>query len=78
MCHVLMCGCCLLCVFACRAVGLSLSLDDIQRISDRTPLLADLRPSGRYVMEVGSCQSPLHPDILSPTPWHPKPYTLTS
>ena len=34
-----------------RAVNVSLSIDDFQRVSDRTPLLADLKPSGRYVME---------------------------
>ena len=34
-----------------RAAGLELGLDDFQRVSDRTPVLADLKPSGRYVME---------------------------
>jgi dihydroxy-acid dehydratase len=34
-----------------RSVGLSLTLDDFQRVSDRTPLLCDFKPSGRYVME---------------------------
>ncbi len=34
-----------------RAVGLELTLDDIQAVSDRTPYLADLKPSGRFVME---------------------------
>jgi dihydroxy-acid dehydratase len=34
-----------------RAAHVSLSLDDFQRISDRVPLLADLKPSGRYVQE---------------------------
>ncbi|AQG80914.1 dihydroxy-acid dehydratase [Spirosoma montaniterrae] len=34
-----------------RSAGLSLSLDDIQVISDRTPFLADLKPSGKYYME---------------------------
>ncbi|QJD78029.1 dihydroxy-acid dehydratase [Spirosoma rhododendri] len=34
-----------------RAAGLSLSIDDIQAISDRVPLLADLKPSGKYYME---------------------------
>jgi dihydroxy-acid dehydratase len=29
--------------------GLSVSLEDFDRISDRTPLLADLKPSGRFV-----------------------------
>ena len=34
-----------------RSVGVALSLGRIQEISDATPLLADLKPSGRYVME---------------------------
>lgn len=35
----------------CRSVGLHLTLDDFQKISDQVPLLADLKPSGKYVME---------------------------
>ncbi len=34
-----------------RSVGVSLTLEDFQRISDRVPYLADLKPSGRYVQE---------------------------
>jgi len=34
-----------------RAVGVDLTIDDFQRVSDRTPLLADFKPSGAYVME---------------------------
>ncbi|MEZ4414972.1 MAG: dihydroxy-acid dehydratase [Gemmatimonadota bacterium] len=34
-----------------QAAGVELTLDDFQRVSDRTPYLADLKPSGRYVME---------------------------
>ena len=34
-----------------RAADLELSLRDFQRVSDRVPLLADLKPSGRYVQE---------------------------
>ncbi len=34
-----------------RAVDVSLTIDDFQAISDRTPFLADLKPSGQYVME---------------------------
>lgn len=34
-----------------RSVGLTLRLDDFQGISDKTPYLADLKPSGKYVME---------------------------
>lgn len=34
-----------------RAVGVELTIDDFQRVSDRAPFLADLKPSGQYVME---------------------------
>ena len=34
-----------------RSVGVSLELADFQAVSDRTPLLADFKPSGKYVME---------------------------
>lgn len=34
-----------------RAVEVPLNLEDFQAISDRVPLLADLKPSGKYVME---------------------------
>jgi dihydroxy-acid dehydratase len=34
-----------------RAVGVPLELADFQAVSDRTPLLADFKPSGQYVME---------------------------
>ena len=34
-----------------RAVDVPLRIDDFQRVSDRVPFLADLKPSGRYVME---------------------------
>jgi dihydroxy-acid dehydratase len=34
-----------------RAVDVKLTLDDFQAVSDRTPYLADLKPSGKYVME---------------------------
>ena len=34
-----------------KAVGVGLTIDDFQTISDRTPYLADLKPSGKYVME---------------------------
>jgi dihydroxy-acid dehydratase len=33
-----------------RAVNVDLTLDDFQRISNQTPFLADLKPSGKYVM----------------------------
>lgn len=34
-----------------HAVGVTLTLKDFQNISDKTPYLADLKPSGSYVME---------------------------
>jgi len=34
-----------------RSVGVELTVDDFQKVSDRVPLLADLKPSGRYVQE---------------------------
>ncbi len=34
-----------------RAVDVPLSIDDFQKTSDRVPFLADLKPSGKYVME---------------------------
>ncbi|MFL6449603.1 MAG: dihydroxy-acid dehydratase [Bryobacteraceae bacterium] len=34
-----------------RAVNVPLTIDDFQDVSNRIPLLADLKPSGKYVME---------------------------
>ena len=34
-----------------RAVDVTLTIDDFQAVSDRIPFLADLKPSGQYVME---------------------------
>lgn len=34
-----------------RSVGLNLTLQDFQNVSNRTPFLADFKPSGKYVME---------------------------
>ncbi|XP_074311849.1 dihydroxy-acid dehydratase, chloroplastic-like [Silene latifolia] len=34
-----------------RSVGVDLTLDDFQKVSDQIPFLADLKPSGKYVME---------------------------
>lgn len=33
-----------------RTIGVHLDLDDFQTISDRVPVIADLKPSGRYLM----------------------------
>ncbi|KAI9155135.1 putative dihydroxy-acid dehydratase [Paramyrothecium foliicola] len=32
------------------SVGIKLDIEDFQKVSDRTPLLADMKPSGKYVM----------------------------
>lgn len=63
-----------------RAVKIDLDLDDFQRISNTTPLLADLKPSGKFLMEdlhhaggipavmkVLMDASYLHPDCLTVT-----------
>jgi dihydroxy-acid dehydratase len=34
-----------------HSVGLKLEIDDFQEVSDKTPYLGDLKPSGQYVME---------------------------
>ncbi len=34
-----------------RSVDVNLTIDDFQKVSDRVPFLADLKPSGKYVME---------------------------
>ncbi len=34
-----------------HSVGIKLTIDDFQAVSDRTPFIADIKPSGKYVME---------------------------
>lgn len=34
-----------------RSVEIDLTIDDVQAVSDRIPFIADLKPSGKYVME---------------------------
>ena len=34
-----------------KAVGVELGIDDFQKVSDRVPMLANLKPNGGYVME---------------------------
>jgi dihydroxy-acid dehydratase len=34
-----------------RSASVSITQEDFQRLSDKTPLLADLKPSGKYLME---------------------------
>eukprot|EP01036_Dinobryon_divergens_P026893 gene26893-35588_t len=46
-----------------RSVGVPLTLDDFQEISNRTPFLADLKPSGKYLLD----NNMLHGDCLTVT-----------
>ena len=34
-----------------HSVGIKLKLSDFQKISNKTPMLANLKPSGKYLME---------------------------
>src|SRR5690554_2389889 len=34
-----------------KTAGVELTIDDFQKISDKTPFIADLKPSGKYLME---------------------------
>jgi dihydroxy-acid dehydratase len=34
-----------------RTAGVALAMDDFQKVRDQVPLIADLKPSGKYVME---------------------------
>ena len=34
-----------------RSVEIPLTIDDFQKVSDRVPLLTDMKPSGQYVQE---------------------------
>jgi dihydroxy-acid dehydratase len=34
-----------------HSVGIKLDIDDFASVSDRVPFLADIKPSGKYVME---------------------------
>ena len=34
-----------------RSVNVPLTIDDFQKVSNKTPLLSDFKPSGSYVME---------------------------
>jgi dihydroxy-acid dehydratase len=47
-----------------HSVGIKLTIDDFASVSERVPFLADLKPSGRYVMEdvykIGGTPSNVH------------------
>ena len=64
-----------------HACGIELTLDDFQAVSDRVPFIADLKPSGKYVMEdvhkiggtpavlkVGPKRAPVSPRGIRHTP----------
>src|SRR5690606_36706835 len=34
-----------------KSVGIDITQDDFQRMSDETPVLADFKPSGKYLMQ---------------------------
>jgi dihydroxy-acid dehydratase len=63
-----------------RAAGVRLELDDFTRIGKRVPVLADLRPSGRYAMSeliaIGGVQ-PLMRDLLDRGLLHGNCLTVT-
>jgi dihydroxy-acid dehydratase len=63
-----------------RAAGVRLELDDFTRIGKRVPVLADLRPSGRYAMSeliaIGGIQ-PLMRDLLDRGLLHGNCLTVT-
>nr|WP_136251789.1 dihydroxy-acid dehydratase [Ningiella ruwaisensis] len=62
------------------AIGVELTLDDFIRIGERTPVLADLRPSGQYLMseliEIGGIQ-PLMKRLLEAGMLHGDCLTVT-
>lgn len=51
-----------------HSVGIDLTIDDFQSVSDRIPFIADLKPSGKYVMEdvhkIGGIPGALFPSSL--------------
>lgn len=63
-----------------RAINVEIGLDDFQRISDKTPLLADLKPSGRYLMEdlhMAGGMPALMKELLKEGYLHPDCLTVT-
>ncbi|MBH0092202.1 dihydroxy-acid dehydratase [Pseudoalteromonas sp. SCQQ13] len=62
------------------AVGVEVTLDDFVRIGDKTPVIADLRPSGQYLMseliEIGGIQ-PLMKRLLDAGMLHGDCMTVT-
>ncbi|MBZ5682804.1 MAG: dihydroxy-acid dehydratase [Acidobacteriia bacterium] len=63
-----------------REAGVALEIDDFQTVSERTPLLADLKPSGRFVaadMHRAGGVRLLTQRLLRGKHLHPKPLTVT-
>jgi dihydroxy-acid dehydratase len=62
------------------AIGVEVTLDDFVRIGDKTPVIADLRPSGQYLMseliEIGGIQ-PLMKRLLDAGMLHGDCMTVT-
>ena len=50
-----------------HSVGIKLTIADFQAVSDRTPFIADLKPSGKYVMVREPLLSPYIHLIMGPT-----------
>src|SRR5271170_2801786 len=63
-----------------HSVGVKLTIDDFQEISDKIPFIADMKPSGKYVMEdlhsVGGTQAVLK-YLLQEGLIDPSPMTVT-
>jgi dihydroxy-acid dehydratase len=63
-----------------REAGVNLQIDDFQTVSERTPLLADLKPSGRFVaadMHRAGGVGLLAKRLLQGKKLHPNPATVT-
>src|SRR5580692_11598217 len=63
-----------------HSVGINLTIDDFQSVSDRVPFIADLKPSGKYVMEdvykIGGIPGPLFCLSTFPVQFSDKPSSL--
>src|SRR5436305_5438331 len=63
-----------------REAGVPLDIDDFQKVSERTPLLCDLKPSGRFVaadMHRAGGVRLLARRLLRGKHIHPEPHTVT-
>lgn len=64
-----------------HSVGIKLGIDDFQNVSDRIPYLADIKPSGKYLMEdvykLGGIPSKFHELGSSQRNYRSSSYTFT-